>query len=454
MRISGLEPAKLWRWLLMAGFVFIAAANLPGQLSTDSIIALSEGRSGVRASWGPPMYSAIVGFFDAIVPGTGLYVAVSLLILLGSWAAMATVRGKVSWIAPILLAVVLLLPQVLIYQGIVWKDVLFANLSIAAFVSLAMVAKRWGSKSAYWLIGLAWVCLAFACLVRQNGVVAVLFGGLALGWTAWPQGWKRAGAWGAAGLVGPLVLAGLLNAATPVKEAEGTIDQDRGVRMVQQYDLAGALAQSPQKPLPILEAEKPESLAVLRKEAAIAYSPERIDFMGRSEAIGPAFWSFSDEAIGDQWKQLILTEPLGYAGRRFEVFRWVFMTPVIDRCLPLHVGVAGPDAMVAQLNLATGIEPQDQSLYNYATWWFDTPVYSHVAYAVLALVAAGFLLIRRSPGDVAVAGLALAGLSFAASFFVISLACDYRYIYFLDISAITAALYIALDPRLGGARKA
>ena len=39
-------------------------------------------------------------------------------------------------------------------------------------------------------------------------------------------------------------------------------------------------------------------------------------------------------------------------------------------------------------------------------------------------------------------------LAFAASFFVISIACDYRYLYLLDMAAITGVLYLALDPVL------
>ena len=39
-------------------------------------------------------------------------------------------------------------------------------------------------------------------------------------------------------------------------------------------------------------------------------------------------------------------------------------------------------------------------------------------------------------------------LGFAASFFAISIACDYRYLYLLDISAMTGLLYFMIDPRL------
>ena len=43
-------------------------------------------------------------------------------------------------------------------------------------------------------------------------------------------------------------------------------------------------------------------------------------------------------------------------------------------------------------------------------------------------------------GRHAVAGLQIAALAFALSFFVVSIACDYRYLYFLDLAAMTGAL--------------
>ena len=43
------------------------------------------------------------------------------------------------------------------------------------------------------------------------------------------------------------------------------------------------------------------------------------------------------------------------------------------------------------------------------------------------------------------AGLQLAGAAFAASFFIISIACDYRYMYFTDLAAMAGLLYVAID---------
>jgi tellurite resistance protein TehA-like permease len=41
----------------------------------------------------------------------------------------------------------------------------------------------------------------------------------------------------------------------------------------------------------------------------------------------------------------------------------------------------------------------------------------------------------------------LAGIFlFAASFFFISIACDYRYLYGIDLAAMVTLFYLALDP--------
>ena len=90
----------------------------------------------------------------------------------------------------------------------------------------------------------------------------------------------------------------------------------------------------------------------------------------------------------------------------------------------------------------------DQRIYNYFTWYLDTPAVSHLAFAAVALVVGVALLFRRDPADLVIAGLMAGALGFAASFFAISIACDYRYLYLLDIAAITGVLYLALDPRL------
>ena len=67
-------------------------------------------------------------------------------------------------------------------------------------------------------------------------------------------------------------------------------------------------------------------------------------------------------------------------------------------------------------------------------------------WAALGLIALYILLRRREPADVAIAFLLLSGFAVTASFFVISIACDYRYLYFPDTAVMLSLFYLALDP--------
>jgi len=156
------------------------------------------------------------------------------------------------------------------------------------------------------------------------------------------------------------------------------------------------------------------------------------------------------KALAGDWLDLVLHRPGLYIRDRLEVFRWVFATPLIDRCLPVYLGVDGPPMMMQQLGLARSWDDRDQKLYNWASWFYDTPVMSHVAYAVLALALIGLLLYRRAATDAPIIAMLAGGLLFALSFLPLSIACDYRYLYFLDVAALTGLLYFAADPRLRG----
>ncbi len=448
-RLIRLAPALAWFAVLAAGYVLILTLNHPGHMSVDSVISLTEGRRGLRIVFGPPLYSSILGFFDRITPSSPFaYVTGAALLLVAAWAALPGLRPRVAWIAPVVLAGAMLAPQVLLYQAIMWKDVLFANFAIAGFVALAHAVKRWERpRPRILLLALSFVLLGVACLLRQNGALVAVFSAATLGWVAWASGWRKAMGWALVGFVAPLVCMKGLDLVTPVKDPPG-VNRDVGLRLLQGYDLAGAIAAEPDRPLTVFEANNPQAAADLRQEAPKYYSPTRVDALLGSQTLGKAITSYSSEVIARQWLETIAEDPVGYAGRRLEVFRWVFATPDIDQCLPIHLGVDGPPQYMAELGLTPRQDRDDSRLWNYTTWWMDTPGLSHPAFAVLALAVTGFLLLRREAADIAMAGLMLSALSFASSFYVISLACDYRYLYFLDLAAITGAVYVALDPRL------
>src|SRR4051794_41861139 len=103
------------------------AATLPGELSYDSVIQLLEGRSAAYSGWHPPIMSWLLGLGDAAIPGAALFVCANALVLTGALLSLPWLAPRTSWATPLVALACVVLPQFVIYQGIVWKDVLFAN---------------------------------------------------------------------------------------------------------------------------------------------------------------------------------------------------------------------------------------------------------------------------------------------------------------------------------------
>lgn len=448
-----LNASQVVRGILVFGLLFMLGANLPGHMSYDSLAQLSEGRSGVRETWGPATYARILGFFDEIVPGTGLYVVASAGLLFFSLSTLRRLRGSVSWWAVLVALAIVLSPQFLIFQGVVWKDVLFANLIVAGFVCCARAEVTWGRLGPRCLaLAGAVLCFALGALVRQNGLIVLPFAALALGGLRFRDGWRSALAWGGGGLLTVLVAMQVLGAAMQLKTGAIEGGAGVGIRILQHYDLVGAVAHDPDYPLS--EVGKASPAAAERIRAGVAnYSPERVDTLDRDPALGAALWGLSKETVDAEWRELVFRNPGTYLAVRADVFRWVFLTPRLQACVPQFVGVSGPEPLVAKLKLHNAVDEADQSLSNYATYLYDTPAYSHLTYAVIALIVAGFLLWRRNGADLVVAGLQIGALVFTASFLMISIACDYRYLYFLDVSAMVGLFYLVLDPPLGASSR-
>ena len=442
-----IDPVWAFRAIIGLGFLAMLGANMPGQLSVDSVTQLHEGRFHLRETWAPAIYAAILGGFDRLTPGTGFYLMASGLLLGGSLLALPNLRSRITWLAPVVGLAVVMSPALLIYQGIVWKDVLFANLGVASFVTLAHVAKVWRQPNRPWLalIALA-LMLALAAQVRQNGLIAAGVAAIVLAWTARDDGWPSVLSWSVGGLIAVVLLSvGMGYLAQPAKSGPDDATQ-RGIYVLQRYDLVGASARDKTMVLKDIVAADPEVARTIRTHAVPLYSPERVDYLHLDPSVDAAFRGLRPGVVGHQWWTLIRESPQAYLAHRLDVFRWVFLTPMIDSCLPIFTGVDGQPRMLRDLKIPPGVDRGDQRLYNYGSWFLDTPVFSHLTYALICLAAGIVLLIRGEPQDVAIAGLVAAGLGFAASFFVISVACDYRYLYFLDLTALTALIYLAIDP--------
>ena len=221
----------------------------------------------------------------------------------------------------------------------------------------------------------------------------------------------------------------------------------RQFRLLQAYDLVAALSAKSDLPLNDLDKRDATLSQELRTDGVRLYTPQRNDPLAGSAPLQHALAAVPPSLLRAQWFDLLLRHPWLYLSSRADMFYWVVFTPDINKCLPFMVGVQGPQDELNALNIDPRWDDRDVWLQNYGGAFEGTPVFQHGIYLLLSLVAAGILLRRRRGADIAIGVMQLSALVYTASFFFISLACDYRYLYAVDLAAITGWFYLALDWR-------
>lgn len=436
------------RGLILAVWLVALAVNAPGHLSFDSVVQLSEGRNGVFGGFHPPLMSALLGAFDHVLPGTALYlVFASALFYLPLMALVGGDAGRrpLNWLAGAALLLVLATPLLLIYQGIVWKDVLFANLGLSTFACLVQAEREERRPLSLFWLGAAAVLAALATATRQNGLVVPLFAALALALRV-PQPARLRARLGAAGLWLAVVGLGFFATQASIRLA-ATQPLGNGITFaltaLRQYDMVGMIAHGA-PPFGQAEAETPEAAQVaasLRRD----YEASRLDrVIVAPDVVAYFARSGSDTRL---WWRMVRQNPGAWLAHRAAVFRWMLLPPDIMACLPVWIGVEGPAALTEPLGLTRGTRPQDRALYAYSANWFGTPLFLNGAWAFLAVALGAVLLRRRRTGDVMIAGLLGAALTFAGTFFIIGIACDVRYLFLLPVACCGAIAHLAAAPR-------
>lgn len=178
------RPKGYWVWvgLLTAAATVLGALTVatfsPGFMSYDTLFQLKQAEGTEPLSdWHPPIMSLL---WRALIAVTGTYATMAALQLAAMWAALLAiavsvfeVTGSKGWSVAFLSVGVM--PHVLNIAGVVWKDVQMAQalLGVVAVCLLGLASRR--SSGLRWvLMPLGVALLAYALLVRKNGIVAVL----------------------------------------------------------------------------------------------------------------------------------------------------------------------------------------------------------------------------------------------------------------------------------------
>lgn len=433
--------------ILALGGAASYAVNFPGALSYDSYVQLLEGRTASYGNWHPAIMSWMLGVADALRPGGAYFVLFDTALAFGALVCLLWLPRRVSWTAAGFAAVAVCLPQLFLFQGIVWKDVLFADACLAGFVCLGHAAVRWNNKKyRFAAIAGAAVLVVLAALARQNGAIVLACAAATLGAIAARIEMRRRTGivYGAAFLAACVVAAVAVNAALQLRN-DGSDSAIALFKILPLYDTVGMKKTRPDLPLGILDSQAPALAKAIRRDGVRLFTPERNDTLVRSVPLRTALDNTPAPVLVRQWFELMRHHPGTYLALRAELFRWVFAAPDLQQCHPYFVGEDGDPADMRALGMWPRYDRRDAMLERYAQVFVGTPALAHPAFALVALLALAALLQRRRPADLAMAGLLVATLLFTLSFFVISIACDYRYLVALDLSAIAAALYLSAD---------
>jgi hypothetical protein len=452
-------PARTLILLAVAGFLATLAADWPGHFSVDSVSQMAQGRDGLYDDWHPPIMAWLLGWSDRLGGHGGAFIGFDALLFFGGLLVFALEGPRPGPLAAVAMALAIATPQALVFQGVVWKDILFADTTIGGFAALALAGRCWrraGVRAG--CLGLAFVLFLIALLARQTGFAATLTGCAAFAVIAAVQEGPREGVLVRGVLRAGLALATLVVLAMAIDYAfslrsDGEEGGAAQLAMLQAYDLAGADHRDPGLGLPALHARAPVFERFERIEAGPAFRPATIDYLDKLPS-ADAELPPPRGPVADDWRRLILRRPWLYAQVRAAVFWDTLATPPDADCPLVSVGVQTDDVdALARAGLALRGDAKDDWDEDYVEAFEETPVLSHLAWGALAgaLLAMGLWdVLRRGDrraASLAVIGLLIAAFAYVGAFAVVSLACDYRYCYLLDAAALVAVVHRAAAGR-------
>ena len=354
--------------------------------------------------------------------------------------AVTSVIYKFTMATWVVLIAIFFLPVFLLQQGLLAKDILFANAALLG-LCLLHVSRREGT----WAVASLWLasaCLTLAVMTRQQGAV-VLLAALAIILLSTPaapgaSGTMRARLKTAAIFLGAVMIEVVAaNAAISVSAKGGPADvMGFGIKVIEFYDISGTTAHDQSVELDLL---KNHEVEVEKFPAYVAanYGPDRWDRLGISD--GPYAFTFLGQPMSvmtQQWLALIVNHPVAYLRHRLEVFRYFMGFGDRSKCYyNSNIGLAidaTPAPLVDKLHLEPYSPPLARRLSSLEWSWRNSFLYYPTFYLFLSLILLIFCVSHRL--SVILLSIQAASLIYIFSYFFVSIACDFRYVYFFIIS--------------------
>jgi hypothetical protein len=414
--------------MLAAGVVVTLLVFYPGVMTFDARFVYEDIAKGTLGDWQSPVMTVLWGLIDPIAPGPA---SMFLLIVTLYWLGFGMLAFRIARHSVLLAGVLLLLalsPPALVFQGIIWRDVLFADAwLLAAALSFATAGRGapWRLPAQATALGM----LALGVLLRPNALIAAP---LLAATIIWPTrfSWKRAAILyvpaGVAlfGLI-QLVYYGALGAT-----------RQHPMQSIMVFDLGGISHFAKQNQFPVTWTAAETMLLTLE-----CYQPTQWDIYWRFEPCEFVMKKlegdrlFGTSAITRAWLRAIATHPTAYLQHR-AAFMWNFLSR------------ANLTIWTADVYDTTKRVLADRPAFNAMVAIHDalipTPIFRAGTW-LLGCIAVAYLAWRRrdTPSGVFAIGVCGSGAVYVLTYFAAGVASDFRYAYWAVLASLTGAVVLA-----------
>lgn len=389
----------------------------PGFMSPDSAEQLTEVRSGVLSDWHSPIMVLLWMATERMVAGPGGMLVLNTVVL---WSGLALLARRIAAPPPLQAAFLIALacaPPIVTLAGAIWKDVLLTALLTLAFG----VA---GRSLAFWPVAL------LATMSRHNAIPAVT---IAVLLHLAPSGPTPSALWRA------LAASAVLLALAQGFNAAVVDTRTNPVQMVALSDLNG-IASRTRTPAAVDACNQKTSEEPPPRAASMDEPKVRSALHATRLRLGFCFDEAASRTLLGEWVRMVLRQPREYAdARALMAFR-----------LLGFAGTPGNFVMTQSLyeGAAPSIEPPvpptpAQLRLGAWIWALEARhVFRPWIYGVVGIAATVVAAWRRRWWPCAVA---LSGIVFELVLLLVAPSPDYRYSYWMIVSALIAATWLAAE---------
>lgn len=409
-----------------AGFALTILVFYPGYSTVDARYVYSDAQAWQFGDWQSPAMAVLWRLIDPIAPGSlSIFLFTAILYWLG-FGVLALIAARRSIWLGLLAPFVAILPPAFFFVGMVWRDVLFGVVWLAAAV-LTFAATDRSLRLHFALQGFALLLIAFGVLLRPNAVIAAP---LLAAYVLWPRRFdvKRAAAIFLPALIlfyafVPLVYYGILDAK-----------RQNPLQSIMVFDLGGITHFSGENQFPVSWSAGQTELLRSR-----CYDPVRWDsywhvepcpfVMQRLERSDDMI--FGTPRLTAAWRQAVSAHPLAYLSHR-ATFMWQFLAhsnlvlPVWDWLDP---NSAFGHRRYFRPLVALHDRLQPTLLFRPGLWLFLAAVVGAWAWPARSIPAGAFAI-----------GVSASAIAYVMSFFVLGVAADFRYAYWCVLAVLAGAI--------------